>query len=239
MAGPWPVAFFGFQQSANFSTDARVLALLAVHEHNTALLVDGGHPGRGTPNWEMAQWRGLLQSAAAWPEINGAAVAGAAAVGYLQALLLQGGVYPDGVETEMASGYDMGTASDFFSVLAVIKQADRLPPPPAAFADRVEMMYDYGAFIADPMGCLPRNGDSDLCGSGFNQAAASYFNRDDWVYAHTHGQAGSRRPDLTSYMAPWAGQAALRDGWGVNATWLWFDVGPFGSNGCHAHRDKQ
>ena len=53
MAQAWPQAFFGFQAAANFSTSARVLLLLAVGEHFAALAVDGGHPGRGTPNWEM------------------------------------------------------------------------------------------------------------------------------------------------------------------------------------------
>ena len=42
MAGPWPPAFFGFQQSDAFTTDARVLLLLGVSEHFQALLVDGG-----------------------------------------------------------------------------------------------------------------------------------------------------------------------------------------------------
>jgi hypothetical protein len=31
-------------------------------------------------------------------------------------------------------------------------------------------------------------------------------------------------------MFPWAGQAVLRSGYEAGASWLWFDVGPFGSN---------
>jgi len=34
MAGAWPSAFFGFQQSDAFSTDARVLMLLGVRPCN-------------------------------------------------------------------------------------------------------------------------------------------------------------------------------------------------------------
>ena len=37
------------------------------------------------------------------------------------AALLNASVYPDGVETEMASGYDMGTAYDFFASLQLIE----------------------------------------------------------------------------------------------------------------------
>ena len=49
MQTAFPNAFFGFQGSADFSTSARVLLVLAASEHNAALVADGGHPGRGTP----------------------------------------------------------------------------------------------------------------------------------------------------------------------------------------------
>jgi hypothetical protein len=50
--------------------------------------------------------------------------------------------YPDGVETEMASGYDMATAADFFGTLQVIRNAGHLGPLPAGFVDRVEAMFE-------------------------------------------------------------------------------------------------
>lgn len=116
MAGPWPQAFFGFQQADAFSTSGRVLMLLGVSEHFRGLLVDGGHPGHGTVNWEMTQWRGLLSAAAAFPEISGANEVATASMKYLSAFLEQG-VYPDGVENEMASGYDVRTISSFAELL--------------------------------------------------------------------------------------------------------------------------
>ena len=51
MAGPWPPAFFGFQQSDAFTIDARVLLLLGVSEHFQALLVDGGRKDLDTWWW--------------------------------------------------------------------------------------------------------------------------------------------------------------------------------------------
>ena len=51
----------------------------------------------------MTQWRGLLAAAAAFPDINGAAKVAVASMEHLSAFL-ESGVYPDGVETEMASG---------------------------------------------------------------------------------------------------------------------------------------
>jgi hypothetical protein len=240
MADPWPRAFFGFQQSADFSTDARVLLLLGISEHFKGLLKDGGHPGKGTVNWEMTQWRGLLSAAAAFPEVAGATQVAAAAMRYLTTFL-ESGVYPDGVETEMASGYDMGTAGDYYASLKLNKEAG-LPSPPAAFYERVEAMYDYGAYVADSHGCLPMNGDSDLCGSGYTTETARFFNRSDWDYVRTGGKFGSApsgpEHETPSVMFPWAGQAVLRSGWAEGDTWMWFDVGPFGSNAFHAHRDK-
>ena len=38
-------------------------------------------------------------------------------------------------------------------------------------------------------------------------------------------------------MFPYGGQAVLRSSWRSNATWAWFDVGPYGSS-PHGHRDK-
>jgi len=240
MAGSWPSAFFGFQGSADFSVDARVLMLLGVSEHFKALTVDGGHPGRGTVNWEMTQWRGLLVAAGAWPELVGAAEASRISLQYLTTLL-QSGVYPDGVENEMTSNYDMGTASDYFSVLQTVAQAGLLPPP-SAFTARVEAMFEYGAYVASPMGCLPQNGDSNICGNGFYPEAATFFNRHDWDYVRTNGRFGvpPKGPghETPSVMFPWAGQAVLRSDYAANSSWLFFDVGPFGSNPFHAHRDK-
>lgn len=239
MGGVWPASFFGFQNSSIFSTSSRVMMVLAVAEHNSALAVDGGHPGRGTPNWEMTQWQGLISSCAIFPELKNASGLLTYALQELEAIL-DAGVYVDGVETEQASGYDMMTANDFYNSLQVLQDAGHAGPPPS-FAAKVENMWNYGAMISDPVGCLPRNGDSDLCNTGYNTAVMQYFNRPDWTYVHTNGAEGiipaAFASDGPSSIFPWAGQIAMRSGYGRNATWVWFDVGPYGSSG-HAHRDK-
>jgi hypothetical protein len=239
-SGIWPVAFFGFQQAgANFSTSARVLFLLAVSGHNAALVVDGGHPGHGTPNWEITQWTGLVSSSVTFPELRNTTGLRDYALKELL-LILSETVYPDGVETEMASGYDMVTAGDFFNTLQLLADGGDAEPP-QAFHDQVEAMWAYGSYAADPLGCLPRNGDSDLCDGGYNSAMTAYFKRPDWAYVHYNGQQGSLPPTYPtqgpSYAFPWAGQVTLRSGYDAGATWVWFDVGPYGSSG-HAHRDK-
>ena len=237
--GVFASAFFGFQKSADFSTSSRVLLVLAMSEHNAALIVDGGHPGTGTPNWELGQWSGLITSSVTFPELKNTSVFRTSALDELE-VLYQSFVYPDGVETEMASGYDMWTASEGFGVLKNLAQGGDVLPP-QNFSTHNEMMWNYGAYITDPAGCLPRNGDSDLCGSGFGTSGeeAKYFNRADWTWLASHGNQGTP-PNMTngpSSIFPWAGQVALRSSFDVNATFAFFDVGPYGSSG-HAHRDK-
>ena len=235
--GVFADAFFGFQGAAEFSTSARALLVLAMAEHNAALFVDGGHPGRGTPNWELGQWSGLITSTVTFPELKNASSLRAQALAELETLLATV-VYADGVETEMASGYDMWTAAESLGVLQTLALGGDSEPP-ANFAAHVEKMWEYGSYIIDPALCLPRNGDSDLCGSGYNESAAEYFGRPDWTWIATHGRAGvaPALPNGPSAMFPWAGQLAIRSGFETAATWAFFDVGPYGSSG-HAHRDK-
>jgi hypothetical protein len=150
-------------------------------------------------------------------------------------------VYPDGVETEQASGYDVHTAQDFYGVLEQTAYDGGGDAPPPAFTDRVEGMFDYLVYVSDPGGCLPQNGDTDACASGATPGVADFFNRSDWKYVQSRGAKGAlpawAPAGGPSSMFPWAGQAVLRSGFHANATWAWFDVGPFGSS-VHAHRDK-
>jgi hypothetical protein len=101
--GVFAAAFFGFQRAAEFSTSSRVLLILAMAEHNAALARDGGHPGRGTANWEIGQWSGLITSTVNFPELQNASGLQQRALAELEAVFASV-VYPDGVETEMASG---------------------------------------------------------------------------------------------------------------------------------------
>ena len=61
-------------------------------------------------------------------------------------------------------------------------------------------------------------------------------------YVYTNGKEGVP-PSGPAHTTPstafdWAGQITMRSGYDRNATWVWFDNGPYGSNAFHAHRDK-
>ena len=235
--GVFAAGFFGFQRATEFSTSARALMVLAMGEHNAALSVDGGHPGQGTANWEVGQWSGLVTSTVNFPELFNASGLQQRAIGYLESVFASV-VYPDGVETEMASGYDMWVAEESFNVLKTLARGGKASPPPS-YQKHVEAMYNYGSYILDPSGCLPRNGDSDLCGGGYSPEQAVFFNRPDWTWVATHGASGTAPPlpNGPSSVFPWSGQLALRSGFDTAATWAFFDVGPYGSSG-HAVSQK-
>ena len=127
----------------------------------------------------------------------------------------------------------MATAGDFLGALTMLARGGDGAPPPSFYA-AVERMYDYGAFVSSPRGCLPRNGDSDVCGAGFSTASTSYFNRSDWTYAHTNGAQGTPPDDARgpSRVWPWAGEVVMRSSWGAAATWAFLDVGPYVRVSC-------
>lgn len=235
MVGAWPISFFGFQQAHEFTTSGRVLMLLAIGEHFEALAVDKCNSGMA--NWATTQFEGLVTVTVAFPELAHADELRTLALLKLEEQLVLS-VYPDGVETEQSSSYDMVTANEFFGTLTMLARAGA-PPPPQNYSASVEAMFEYGAFAADPSGCLPRNGDSDVCGGGYSADAAAYYTRPDWTYAATNGNHGSPPDDATgpSRVWPWSGQVVMRSDWGANATWAWFDVGPYASSG-HGDRDK-
>jgi len=208
---------------------------LAVGEHFGALAVD--KCASGFANWYMTQWQGLVTATVAFPELAHADELRALALAKLEEQLVLN-VYPDGVETEQSSGYHMATANDFLDTFSMLAQAGASPPPPT-FSAGVERMFEYGAFSSDALGCLPRNGDSDVCEAGYSATAATLFNRSDWTFAHTNGASGTPPDDAAgpSRVWPWSGQVVFRSSWGRDATWAWFDVGPYASSG-HGDRDR-
>eukprot|EP00947_MAST-08B_sp_MAST-8B-sp1_P002226 g2226.t1 len=235
--GPWPPAFFGFQQSPDFTVSARALMVLGFSEHNAVL----NGPGRsaGTPNWAIGQWAGLITSCAALPELKGCAALMTTAFEELEGWLDRE-VYPDGVETEESFGYGMWTAESFFNTIELVQRAGHAPPP-ASYTAKVERMFTYGAFANDQYGYSPRDGDMDLGQSGWYAPASKYFGRPDWEYVHTGGKSGAAPAGPSaSAMFPWAGQAILRNTYKKEpgSVWLWVDTGTaYGSSG-HAHASK-
>jgi hypothetical protein len=186
----------------------------------------------------VGQWAGLVKSCVALPELNNCSRLVDTAFAELESWLDRE-VYPDGMETEEAFGYDMWTARSFFNTIEMLQQAKH-PPPPQSYLNKVETMFNYGVNSDDQLQYSPRDGDMDLSRSGWYQPAMDYFKRSDWLYVHTAGANGTKPPgESASVMFPWGGQAILRNTFEqADAHWLWMDVGnAYGSSG-HAHASK-
>ena len=228
----WPTAFFGFQQSPRFKASSRCAMVAAFAVHGQFLFT---HGTQGNANWVSMQLNGLGTLGLTMPELNGAARWYALAEdGILKDAVA--GVYPDGVETEQTSNYEVVALNSFDNLFEVARQSGRAPAP--QMAEIIERMYNYVAYSTDPAGISARNGDSDTTNNVDNVLyGANVFNRSDWVYIVTNGANGTAPAGPPSAMFEWAGQFISRSGWGAGAQWSWFDVGPFGSS-SHAHYDK-
>jgi len=234
LGSPWPETFFMAQAADEFSVPTRLLMLASTWQSATYLR---NHQST-TANWEATQLHAIVQTALAFPEFRSSAEWLSFGVGAMEQLL-HGAIYPDGVSSEQTTHYDLVALKAFDSLLELLRAANATFDD--SYAVAVEVMYNFIAYEMDPDGLAILNGDSDLDNvTALVLAAADRFQRPDWVYIATRGQAGSAPPATPTVMFPWAGQFVMRNtfaGSNQNMTWSWFDVGPFGSSG-HAHRDK-
>ena len=146
-------------------------------------------------------------------------------------------VYPDGLEIELALGYNNWVLVNFAEVLELAKLNGLAGELPADYLQRLEAMYDYQAYASMPNGQVPGLNDSgDASPAALLKAGYGYFpSRDDFLWLATGGKEGTT-PQKTSAAFPYSGHYVMRSGWDKDARYLLFDAGPFGSG--HQHEDK-
>jgi hypothetical protein len=239
-AKAWPAVFYGLQAEEEFAPDTRVLLLSQALDHATFLQ---RHHGSGS-NWVITEMTGLLSLACAWPEFREAAAWRELALTLGPQELAQQ-VYPDGVQKELSSNYQLAVLWHMGFFVATVRGAG-LPEDPALTA-LLEHMWNYLAYSLGPNGQFPQNGDSDRPGATDSEmiqppeagqavlAAAETYGRQDWLYLATQGRRGERPAGLPSVLFPWAGQLIMRSGWEAEAQWGYFDFGPWGL--LHQHND--
>ncbi|HOF89802.1 MAG TPA: alginate lyase family protein, partial [Armatimonadota bacterium] len=239
-AKAWPAVFYGLQPEAAFTPAARLLLLCRALDH--AQFLRRHHAGGS--NWIITEMCGLLSIACAFPELRDAGEWRDLALRLTQEELA-GQLYPDGVQKELASNYQLAVLwhMDFF--VATVRGAG-MPADPALSA-LLEAMWNYLAYALSPNGYAPHNSDSDrplsdasqaikpLLARGPILAAADAYDRPDWRYIATNGEEGARPPRSPSVLFPWAGQLIMRSGWEAEAQWGFFDLGPWGI--LHQHND--
>lgn len=230
-AHSWMFAFYRLQQCDEFSPAARILMLSSLVEHASYLQV---FHRREAGNWAVSELDGLGAIGAAWPEFS-------AAPGWRKYAMeqmgrqMRGQVYPDGAMSELTTHYHRITTEHFDDFLRTFHEFG-IPVPDSLVAG-VRSMWSYVAYTSRPDGTTPENNDSDRRDVRDKLiAAATTYGHPDWTYIATSGREGTAPAGDSSIVFPWAGQAIMRNGWGPQAQWSFFDLGPFGTK--HQHRDK-
>jgi len=225
----WSRIFYGLLNSDYASPSTQLLMLSSLPDH--------AHYNRnfhGGNNWLTMEMSALATVATNFPEYSKSEAWLEYAIGTMTESM-KGQVYADGVQTELTSHYHNVSMSNFELFKNICDKAHR--PLPDLFSQTIENMYDYVARAMRPSGHRILNNDGDR-GNDRNIVlrGATKFNNLEWKYIATNGKAGKKPIDGPSYFYPWAGQLISRSGYGADAHWSFFDIGPWGSG--HQHNDK-
>ncbi|MFO7900996.1 MAG: alginate lyase family protein [Planctomycetota bacterium] len=230
LRGSWPRGFYGFQPADAFSPAARILMLSSVPEQ--AEYVRKHHAGGS--NHMVMELYGLANASACWPEFKRADAWFDYAVEKMVPEI-ERQVYPDGVQKELTSHYHWVSLGNFEPFARLARRLGR--PIPREYDRMLEAMWSYLAWSMRPdgYGVLNNDSDRDFTRRRVLRAARDY-KRPDWRYIASNGEQGKKPDRLPSIVFPWAGQAVMRSGFGPDAQWAFFDVGPAGM--MHQHYDR-
>ncbi len=228
----WPGALHSILPSRSLTDEALCTIVKSLVEHARHL---DRWPTR-SGNWLTAESKALFIVGTLLPEFREARQWRAHAIERLYRQL-HTDVYPDGLEIELALGYNNWVLRNFAEVLELARLNDLTGELPDDYLKRMEAMYDYQAGACRPDGRVPGLNDSgDASPTGLLEAGHGYFpHRKDFLWIATAGERGEK-PTKTSVAFPYAGHYVMRSGWDRHARYLLFDAGPFGSG--HQHEDK-
>ena len=216
----WLEIFFTLQKDPAFSEEARLLLLSSLRDHGDFLKKFHAFGG----NHLLTEMTALATIALAWPEFKESKK-------WLQyakekvAEEIGKQVYPDGAHKELSNHYQRVVLQSLQRFINLCGEGE------------IENMWDYYAQVMRPDGRGPLNNDSDLEDNrSFLEKGNVFYNREDWSYLCSGGREG-QEPDVpASRFYPWAGHAVMREHWGPDSQWAFFDMGPSGS--AHQHRDQ-
>lgn len=227
----WPEAFYRVLGSKAMTDEAIVTILKSVYEQAEHLV---RWPTGG--NWLTEESMGLYTAGMLFPEFKRAREWRRIATERLYRQVDEE-VYPDGMEYELASGYNCWVLQNYVNLLERAKLNGLEGEIPPDFKAKIEKMFDYLLYASAPDRRLPGLNDSgpvdirDLLLTGYKL----FPHRTDFLFVATDGREGER-PGETSRAFPYTGHYVMRSGWERDALYLLFDSGPFGYG--HQHEDK-
>lgn len=231
ISNTWPDALFRCMDNPAFTPAVLVKILKSWHEQAEHLV---RWPSRA--NWLTCESCGVYFAGVLFPEFKRAAEWRRIAIERLYRQLEEE-VYPDGMQIELALGYNNWVLKEFSSVLEVAKHNDMLGEVPGDFRDRLEKMYDYQLRAMRPDGVVwGLNDASDAPAAKMLAAGVEYFPaRSDFRWAASGGKEG-KEPAPDSVAMPYSGHYIMRSGWRAQDLHMLFDAGPWGAG--HQHEDK-
>ncbi len=231
ISSTWPDALFRCLDSPAFTPEVLVKILKSWYEQAEHLVRWPSHA-----NWLTCESCGVYFAGVLFPEFRRAAEWRRIAIERLYRQLDEE-VYPDGMQVELALGYNNWVLREFSSVLKVAKHNDAIEGVPGDFRDRLEKMYDYQLRAMRPDGVVwGLNDASDAAPRKALEEGAEYFpSRADFRWAATGGKEGKAPPAESAAMA-YSGHYIMRGGWRPEDPHMLFDAGPFGAG--HQHEDK-
>lgn len=225
----WPHLFFRLRSAPEFSDEALLLMLSSIPEQ--AGHVQRHH--RERHNHTIKEMAGLVHAGAVWPEFAQAQSWRDYGIATLTGEL-QRQFYPDGVHQELSAHYHRSALEYFVWTKDFMAAAGHALPD--EYRVRIERAAAYLVLAMSPTGFGPLNNNGDLDANRDRSAdLAERFDDATWRHVATLGQEGTA-PALLSYFYPWAGQVFFRNGWGADAHFALFDIGPWGA--AHQHNDK-
>lgn len=227
----WPNAFYHCLGSPAFTDEVIVTILKSCSETAEHLV-----KWPSTANWLTSESMGLFVNGTLYPEFKRASEWRRLGVERLYGQL-EHEVYPDGLEVELALGYNNWVISEFSQVLKLAKLNNMLDELPKDYLARLECMYNYQLYAMRPDGQVFGFNDSwSSDPTNLLKEAADYFpQRTDFKWAATKGKEGTK-PAKDSVAFPYSGHYVLRTGWDPQDLLLHFDAGPWGAG--HQHEDK-
>jgi len=227
----WPNAFFKCLDSPAFTPEVIVKIVKSEYEHAEHLVKNPTGA-----NWLTCESMGVLTTGTLFPEFKRAPEWRKVAIERLYGQL-DNEVYPDGMEVELALGYNNWVVDEFSNVLKLMKLNNMMDEVPADYKKRLECMYNYQLYAMRPDGQVFGFNDS-WSGNpqGLLQQAAEYYpERQDFKWGATKGKEG-KAPANDSVAFLYSGHYVMRTGWNPQDLLLHFDAGPWGSG--HQHEDK-
>jgi len=227
----WPDVFYRLLPSPAVTDEFIVEFLKSCCEHARHLMK---WPSNG--NWLTMESTGIFYTGVLYPMFNEAAEWRKTAIERLY-MQLNEQVYPDGLEYELALGYNLFCLRNFTGVLDLAKLNGLMDEIPDDYLATIENMYEYIMYATMPDGRVPGLNDSgDADAEPLLRKGLGYFpEREDFLYVATGGAEGEPAAE-TSHACPYSGHYIMRSGWGNDDGFLLLDAGLFGSG--HQHEDK-